>query len=283
MGETSPSAFWGGLLLLALGALLIPVTLHVVRALTPGRRVFFARWGFSHVVGVVAAGVAGVLLSGAIVRAAGIEPDDAEGTSLLLLLNVVAFSLPAALCCWVAWDKEPTRLRALGFPERDPEDPGAGLRALLAAGAATLLSIPVLAGAYSLWPPVVEWLDGGFEDQAVKQLIASLEGADLAVAAVIGILVQPFLEELLFRGFLQPLLVQNLSDRLGIVVTSVVFALMHGVHAFFPIFVLSLLIGGIMLRTRSLWAAFAIHAANNAFAFVVVVLGKQLLEGSGAS
>ena len=100
---------------------------------------------------------------------------------------------------------------------------------------------------------------------------------------MIGILVQPFLEELVFRGFLQPLLVQNLSDRLGVVVTSVLFALMHGRHAFFPIFVLSLLIGGIMLRTRSLWAAFAIHAANNAFAFVVVVFGKQLLEGSGAS
>jgi hypothetical protein len=94
--------------------------------------------------------------------------------------------------------------------------------------------------------------------------IVSLEGADRVQAWVLAVAVLPFLEELCFRGFLQPLLVQNLSDRGGVAATAALFALIHEVHAFLPVFVLSLVMGGIMLRTRRLTAAWCVHALNNA-------------------
>ena len=73
----------------------------------------------------------------------------------------------------------------------------------------------------------------------------------------------PLLEEVLFRGFLQPLLVQNFRDKGGIVLTSALFAVMHGTSAFLPIFGLSLILGAVMLRTQRLTAVWAIHALHN--------------------
>ena len=84
------------------------------------------------------------------------------------------------------------------------------------------------------------------------------------------IVVLPFFEELIFRGFLQPLLVQNLGDRGGVFLTSLVFALPHGDSAFLPIFGLALLLGSLKLRTQRLSAPFAVHALHNAIVFALL-------------
>jgi membrane protease YdiL (CAAX protease family) len=99
---------------------------------------------------------------------------------------------------------------------------------------------------------------------------------------LLATLVVPFFEELLFRGFLQPFLVQNFHDRGGVVLTSLFFAMLHGGSAFGPIFVLSLLLGGIALRTRRLWASWAVHAVHNGLMIAVFLYNPELAQPPGA-
>jgi len=93
---------------------------------------------------------------------------------------------------------------------------------------------------------------------------------------VLGTLVVTFFEELIFRGFLQPFLVQNFRDVGGVVLTSLIFALLHGGVAFGPIFALSLLLGGVALRTRRLWASWAMHAAHNGLMLALFLYDPEL-------
>ena len=79
----------------------------------------------------------------------------------------------------------------------------------------------------------------------------------LAVGAV------PLVEEILFRGFLLEFVRERAGDLAGIVVSSAVFAVLHGTAAALPIFGLACLLASIKLRTRSLYAAWLIHAAHN--------------------
>jgi uncharacterized protein len=101
---------------------------------------------------------------------------------------------------------------------------------------------------------------------------------------LLGALVLPLFEELLFRGFLQPLLVQNLHDRAGLVLTALCFALLHGVEAGVPIFGFALILGGLMLRTQRLAACWSVHALHNALVFAIVFWYPQAvhtLQGQG--
>ncbi len=253
-----------GLFLLAAGGSLAPVALHVARSVTRGRRVFFARWGFSHLALVVGVGIAAAFVGA---QALG-ESDDPLRE---LYVNLVVLSSAAAAALVVARALEPDGWRALGWKR-------GGNPSALACGALTyVFMFPAVCGAQVSWPWLLEFLDGGpWTEQVVVGKITQLRGADLVQAGVIAVLVQPFVEELLFRGFLQPLLVQNLSDRLGIVVTSAFFALLHGTSAFLPIFVLSLVIGAVMLRTQRLSAAWLVHALHNGIGLAVALFASDL-------
>jgi len=50
----------------------------------------------------------------------------------------------------------------------------------------------------------------------------------LVLFALFGIFIGPLCEELAFRGFLMPLLIRSLGAPLGIVITAVLFGMLHG-------------------------------------------------------
>ena len=90
---------------------------------------------------------------------------------------------------------------------------------------------------------------------------------------VLVLVVAPFGEEVLFRGFL----LQGLAHRWGFwpaaVVTSAVFALAHvWPYLYVPIFIMGLAFAWLFWRTGSLWASIAAHAAMNATSLVVTGL-----------
>jgi membrane protease YdiL (CAAX protease family) len=121
-----------------------------------------------------------------------------------------------------------------------------------------------------VWPWVLRATGVEVPHDVLLDRLRELDPGDRSIAILLAVLVAPLLEEILFRAFLQPLLVQNLSDRLGIVVTSLVFAALHGTAALVPIFALSLLLGAIMLRTQRLFAVWAVHATHNALVFLLL-------------
>ncbi len=83
-------------------------------------------------------------------------------------------------------------------------------------------------------------------------------------ALLIGCVIAPLTEELAFRGLVLRNLLQRMSPRGAVLVSAVVFALMHLQTLVLPQFVFAIVLGVAMLETRSLWLCVALHAFSNA-------------------
>jgi membrane protease YdiL (CAAX protease family) len=107
----------------------------------------------------------------------------------------------------------------------------------------------------------------------VQQSYLPLFGND-----IIGLLVgfffiavaAPFLEELLFRGFVYRVFVKTMAPWVGSLLTAILFALAHmQLATFFPLLILGLLLNYSYKKTGSVWTPVALHSLNNIIAFSV--------------
>jgi membrane protease YdiL (CAAX protease family) len=94
------------------------------------------------------------------------------------------------------------------------------------------------------------------------------------IMAVFGTLIAPVIEELFFRGFLYPVLARRLGVVIGVVLTSVAFALIHQsqlAHAWVPLAVL-FVVGVVLTLTRvitnSVACSVLVHMGYNATLFL---------------
>ena len=107
--------------------------------------------------------------------------------------------------------------------------------------------------------------------------------ADVLVMGVLGITLGPLCEELVFRGFLQPLLVRSLGAAPGIVLAAVPFGLLHlqeygnsWRHALI-IAMAGAAFGWMRQATGSTKAAAIMHAAYNSLFFIALMTEKRIL------
>jgi membrane protease YdiL (CAAX protease family) len=250
----------GAALVLA-GLALTPIAVVITRRMVPPVQVFFARWRFLH-----AALVALLLWSASWLAPALVErwagPNEWPAALSALCASVLALGSCAGLIFWYATRLDPEGIDSLGLRAQG------SLRAAGAGLVCYALLLPGLFGLTLLWPWLFQSMGGEFKPQPLAVALADVHGVQLALAAGLAILVQPFLEELIFRGFLQPLLVQNLGDRGGVFLASLMFAVLHGDSAFLPIFGLALLMGSLKPRTQRLSAPWLVHALHNGLAFL---------------
>lgn len=88
----------------------------------------------------------------------------------------------------------------------------------------------------------------------------------------------PFVEELIFRGFIQQGLKRVLTMRNSILVTSVIFALIHfsksqgfsNILLIGTLFVLSCFLGFVRERQGSLWASIGLHSTFNSVSVALI-------------
>ena len=252
-----------GAVLAASALALAPIAIVVVRRLFPGRNVFFARWGFSHVA-IVLALAAVLLLAISLLDPRLARLDPPTKTIAELALHTAVLGACCAAVAVFAARLDPSGVRSLGLW------PGRNLRAAAAGLAGYGIVLPGILGLGFLWPWILREIGADAPPDLLLERLRDLDAGERSIAILLAVLIAPLLEEILFRAFLQPLLVQNLSDRLGIVVTSFVFAALHGTAALVPIFALSLLLGAIMLRTQRLFAVWAVHATHNALVFLLL-------------
>ena len=98
--------------------------------------------------------------------------------------------------------------------------------------------------------------------------------ASLAAIILFGVVLAPIFEEMLFRGFLLPLLVRSAGPWLGISLTAVPFGLLHGAQshwAWQPVLLIGIAgiaFGYVRYKTGSTTAAFLMHSAYNATMFL---------------
>lgn len=286
----SESQALSGLVLAVGGLALVPLARRATVLLYPGRNVFFARWGFSHLALVLLA----FLVFGQTVAlippvgpaapadvsegaaAAGVGAGSGLSVVELLLRTELVLAACAALALRFAHTLHPEGFHALGLR------PGRNGRAMATGALALLMMLPAIQGLALLWPWVYERLGGTYDTQAIVTGIGSLEGGALWVGIALAVVVAPFLEELLFRGFVQPLLVQNVGEVGGLVVTSILFAAVHGEPgSLVPLFAVSLVLGGVMLRTQRIAASWAAHALFNGVSLALLFAqpeAERLLE-----
>jgi hypothetical protein len=106
-----------------------------------------------------------------------------------------------------------------------------------------------------------------------QQDLTQFSGVGAAFWAVLlGGLVVPLGEELLFRGVGYGSM-RRYGAVVATIVSSLVFALAHGLNVvFLAVLVLAVLNAILYERTRSIWPCFATHAAFNLCSFVVLLL-----------
>lgn len=93
----------------------------------------------------------------------------------------------------------------------------------------------------------------------------------LLMALLLGGVVAPVAEEVFFRGYLQAGLRSRWGARWALVISSLLFALVHLSPATLPpLFVMGLLLGYLYERTDSIWPSIILHALNNSMAFIAL-------------
>ncbi|MDP8989316.1 MAG: CPBP family intramembrane metalloprotease [Acidobacteriota bacterium] len=109
--------------------------------------------------------------------------------------------------------------------------------------------------------------------------------ASLAAVMLFGVVLAPIFEEMLFRGFLLPLLARSLGPWLGIFLTALLFGLLHGAQNYWawqPIMLIGvagIVFGYVRYKTKSTTSAFVMHSAYNATGFLGYALTHwQLLN-----
>lgn len=184
------------------------------------------------------------------------------------VISILTFHVPATVMA-MAWFQR----------SRIPMAQGLGLEmrgggtALAGGVAGYVLSFPliVVAGALTLFfYNALGW------EMSLQSTVTDLQQLqhpfEWVVVFLLVVLVGPFCEEVIFRGVLFPWLSHRIGLMGGLLLHSLVFAMIHG-HAAsaFPLFVLSIVLGLVYMVRRNLMAAFWMHAVFNAVSLVNVL------------
>ena len=144
---------------------------------------------------------------------------------------------------------------------------------VLGYGAYVLLSILFATVISALWP--------GFNAEQAQSIgFENLKGnSEIIIAFIALAFIPPFVEELLFRGFLFGKLRQHAPFWVSTIITSLVFGFVHlqwnvGVD----VFALSLVLCYLRHRTGTIWASIALHMVKNTVAFALLFLYPDLLK-----
>ena len=108
----------------------------------------------------------------------------------------------------------------------------------------------------------------------VGEMLSFTDTADLLLQIFVVALVPAVCEELFFRGALQQVLQEWFrSAHVAVVVTSLIFSLVHGdIYGFVPRFLLGLLLGYLFLQSGSLLVNVCAHFFNNALIVLLYFL-----------
>lgn len=270
---------WVGLFVVVASSALLGPAAALFRRIVPDRNVGFVRWAFGDLLFVAAAFVLGSFLGAGWVAGLAEHTDAAGlefvrlsegGAALPKILVSIGVQVVVMACCSglgyvLATRREPSAVRSLGL------EPKGSLRAVGLGALGFLIFAPAVLASGWLWSYVVSLAGESAAPQAAALQGSMLEGTSLWVFLALVVLVVPLCEEFLFRGYLQPVLVQNFGDRGGVLIGALVFAMLHETTAQLSVFILALVLGTVMLRSRRLASAWCAHALNNGVAMFLVL------------
>jgi membrane protease YdiL (CAAX protease family) len=217
-------------------------------------------WGYRDLALFLSAVLPSLALAALLSRASRMVAPDwffSDAVRTLVFQSFMYVFLVGALYLVVAWRYGEPFLPSLGWTFPIPH-----AFMVLAAGPALALALSAL-GVFLRAPQ---------DSSQIEVLIKSR--ASLAAIILFGVVLAPIFEEMLFRGFLLPLLVRSVGPWFGILLTAVPFALLHGTQnqwawqLVFLIGIAGIAFGYVRYKTGSTTAAFLMHAAYNATGFL---------------
>ncbi|MGB7280928.1 MAG: type II CAAX endopeptidase family protein [Candidatus Acidiferrum sp.] len=117
------------------------------------------------------------------------------------------------------------------------------------------------------------------ENVPIEELFRYRNTALLFMA--MAVLIAPLVEETVFRGYLYPLLAKYFGVATGVLVTGVLFGLMHGAQLGWTwglvsvLIVVGIIFTFVRARTGSVFASFLLHLGYNSMIAVVSILGTK--------
>jgi len=112
--------------------------------------------------------------------------------------------------------------------------------------------------------------------EVVNRLMEERSPAGIIAIIAFGAFIGPVAEEVLCRGFLQPVLRGMMGGMKAILITSLLFAMVHfNAYIFMQIFILGLLLGYLYERTDTLVAPVSVHILHNSVSLCVLLWMKQ--------
>ncbi len=120
---------------------------------------------------------------------------------------------------------------------------------------------------------LIVWLVPSFNaDQAQNNALTyGSSGVGLWLSFVAAVVVAPIVEELYFRGVILPVFMRRFGTFFGILLTSVLFALLHfQPNVVVYTFILAIILAIIRLRLKSVIPSMLLHAFNNLIAFSII-------------
>ena len=151
-----------------------------------------------------------------------------------------------------------------------PVPPGVLVVSLLMSAAAIAPSSLLAELSLRLHPADPQW---------VKFYADNLQGTprQIVLAMIGGVLLAPLVEEIIFRGLLQRLVARAWGPWPGIVISALVFAIIHGEPWFlFGLIAVGLVLGYLFEATGSLGACWAAHALHNAVSMVILFMRQDM-------
>lgn len=113
-----------------------------------------------------------------------------------------------------------------------------------------------------------------------EDFVPPLETAAVVLLFIKTAVVPAFIEEFAVRGFLLQSM-RKLGDGFAIVMSSLIFSLLHANAVQIPFaFMAGLVLGYVFCKTNSIWVSIAVHFLNNAFSCVETVIFAALPEAS---
>lgn len=231
----------------------------------PERRPFWGYTDLALLIGLLIACVAVIVVAVGVV--AFFDPKLATDPTPALLPTQFALYLLLYLCFYIVIGQRYHRpvLSSLGWRRSNMNllvvVLGGIVLAIAVAGLATLLHTPKI-------------------DSPIDKLASSTPL--LVTFAIMAVTIAPFFEELLFRGFLQPLLSRTFGVPIGILITAVVFGSAHGPqYAFAWQYVVAVSLVGVALgwvryRADSIIPSTVLHASYNAIFVVAFAVTKHV-------
>jgi len=146
------------------------------------------------------------------------------------------------------------------------------------AGAIVYLILTALISAFAM--AFLTFVDyGQTQDTGFSNISAQSE---YIMAFLMLVVIAPIAEELLFRGYLFGKLRKHAPIWVSILITSVVFAIVHGAwNVGLDVFALSIVLCLLRVVSKSLWPSILLHMMKNSIAFYFLFINPTVLSTLG--